>query len=541
MWYKILLGLLILIALLFFVRKVTWLPDPYVTTPPPSDKIPRFKEAPVDFIHKIDRVKSLPFMAGAVFDLKGDGNQYLFLGGGYDQKDQIFAFRDGKFADVTDSLGLDKPANDTTYGVAAIDVNNDGIADLFVARESGVYLYLYKDGKYSGKKLDLPVDPKSVIISLAVADLKKRGLVDLFACAYIKNEFVEGQTIFNKEGYGGKSLLLLNNGDNTFKDITKEAGLEYVHNTFQAVFVDLDDDGELDLVVAHDTGQVRTYKNMGNLTFKNMPNPTTDIFSYPMGIAVGDYAGEGRPDLFFSNIGPFYWWNLGASPPNLIVRGDLTSDQFLLRTNILFKNEGGFKFKNVADEAKVADYEFGWGTIFQDFSNKGAVDIALAENYIGFPAHKVFLLPCRLLYQLPDKTFTPIEKQAGVENPRYAISPLTADFTGNGFADLVYTNLDGPAKVFLNEGVMGHNYLKVVLKNEPQSLGAKVVVETGSGKKITSFFVPTQGLCSYQTNALFFGLGTEKEIKKATVFFTNGKKKEIVAPKANTTVQVDRA
>ena len=253
-----------------------------------------------------------------------------------------------------------------------------------------------------------------------------------------------------------------------------------------------------------------------------------------MGIAVGDYAGEGRPDLFFSNIGPF---NFGASPPNFLVRGDLKKDQYLLRKNILLKNEGGFKFRDVAEEARVADYGFGWGTLFQDFTNNGYLDIALAQNYIGYPPHKFLRLPCRLLLQLKDKTFAPVEKEAGVSNPYFAISPLVADFNGNGYPDLVYTNLSGKLRVFINKGGANH-FLKVELANEPKSLGATVVVEKENGKVLTGFFVPTQGLCTYQTNTLFFGLGGDSAIKMVTVKFMNGEIKEFKEPQADSTIKV---
>ncbi len=531
------IALIVLILALILLRKLTWLPNPYHSSILKDDEIPHFKEIKVDFIHQYHKDKSLPFMAGAVFDMRGDGIQYLFAGGGFNQADRLFVFKNDQFVDITEQSGLIKDPNDTTYGVAAIDVNHDGLIDLFIARQSGVYLYLNQNGHFVGKKLDIPFDEKSAPVSIAVADLLKRGLVDLFVCAYLKPEFVEGQTIFNKEGYGAKSLLLLNNGDNSFTDITKEAGLDYTHNTFQAVFVDLDGDGELDLVVAHDTGQVRTYKNMGNLKFQYMPNPTSDVYSYPMGIAVGDYNNDGRPDLFFSNVGPFYWWNAGATPPNLILRGDLKQDQDLLRTNIFLQNEGNFQLINIADQTKTADYEFGWGAVFQDFSNKGRLDLALAQNYIGFPAHWFLKLPCRLLMQLPDRTFASIEKEAGVENSYYAISPLLGDFNGNGFMDLVYTNLNGPLRVFLNQG-SPHQFLKVVVKNEPVSLGATISVITGSDQILTSFFVPTQGLCTYQTNALIFGLGKEKTVKKVIVKFTNGQEKHFDYPTINSTIQV---
>ena len=104
-------------------------------------------------------------------------------------------------------------------------------------------------------------------ISIAVADLNRDGHFDMYVSGYIRKELIEGLNIFNQEGYGGTSALLINNGDNTFTNKTKESGLFYKHNTFQGVFIDVDQDGLEDLIVAHDTGQVRTWKNLGNMKF----------------------------------------------------------------------------------------------------------------------------------------------------------------------------------------------------------------------------------------------------------------------------------
>lgn len=110
----------------------------------------------------------------------------------------------------------------------------------------------------------------------------------MYVATYLKPELVEGLNIFNKEGYGSNSILLLNNGDNTFKDITVEAGLEYLHNTFLGVFSDIDRDGDQDLVVAYDTGHVFTWRNEGKLKFTKANNPSSDLYGYPMGIGIGD-------------------------------------------------------------------------------------------------------------------------------------------------------------------------------------------------------------------------------------------------------------
>ena len=162
---------------------------------------------------------------------------------------------------------------------------------------------------------------------------------------YIRLDLVEGQNIFNKEGYGGSSHLYLNRGDNTFDDVTDEAGLTYKHNTFMAVFVDVDKDGNEDLVVAHDTGQVRTWRNQGDGTFTNEHNPNSDQYSYPMGIAVGDYNNDTLIDFAFSNV--------GSTPPNFMIHGDLRDDQVSNWKWLLFENLGDFKFRDAAEDAKL--------------------------------------------------------------------------------------------------------------------------------------------------------------------------------------------
>jgi hypothetical protein len=201
----------------------------------------------------------------------------------------------------------------------SLDIDKDGDNDLIVTRTSSIWLYTNEGGKLTGHKLDAPIANDTTPLSIAVADLNRDGAFDMYVSGYIKKTLIEGVNIFNKEGYGGTSALLINNGDNTFTDKTKESGLYYKHNTFQAVFYDADNDGDEDLIVAHDTGQVRTWKNLGNGKFENTPNPTSEVYSYPMGIGVADYDNDGLVDFFFSNT--------GTTAPPFIARGDLRDDQ----------------------------------------------------------------------------------------------------------------------------------------------------------------------------------------------------------------------
>lgn len=499
-------------------------PHPYPDAMIDAASVPHFSEISVGFVHRHQK-GSLPFLASAFFDADGDAVPDLFLGGGAGQGDALYRFTGGAFVDVSAASGIHKDPHDPTYGAATIDVNRDGKSDLFVARESGIYLYQNHGGRFVGQKLAAPFNDRSVPVSFALADLNRDGWVDLYVPAYLPKSKMEGMNIFNKEGYGATSLLLLNNGDNTFKDITKESGLEYVHNSFQGAFVDLDEDDQLDLVVAHDTGHVKTWKNLGGCKFADRPNPTSRVYGYPMGIGVGDYNNDGRTDLFFSNVGP--------TVPTFMAKGDLRPDQVFHPKLIFLRSDGGFKLSDVAQQTRTADYEFSWGVAMEDFNLDGRQDLAIAQNFIDFPGHAFFRLPGRLLIQKDDQTFAAVEDQAGIENRHFAITPLVADLNGDGYPDLVYANLNGPARAFLNRGGSAH-HIKVALRDEPRSLGARVTVETASGRTLHAHFVTSEGLASDSSHVLTFGLGSEAAVRRVLIRYLDGSSQTIDDPKVDT-------
>ena len=477
--------------------------------------IPQFTEVEIAFEQKLNAKESLPFMGSAIIDIDNDGVEELFLGGGPDQEDALFKFVNGKFEDISEKANLKKGLlSEATFGVSVIDIDKNGFSDLIISRTGGVWLYKNFGGIFKSEKLNIPLQEDTTPLSVAISDINRDGYVDLYVSGYIKKELVEGQNIF-REGYGGTSVMVLNNGDNTFTDITKSSGLYYKHNTFMGIFVDIDNDGLEDLVVAHDTGHVKTWKNMGKGKFKDIPNPDSNRFSYPMGIGVTDYDNDGLVDFFFSNV--------GSTPPTFMVRGDLTDDQTFNSKWMMFKNRGNFKFDDIADKVKIADYEFSWGGIFEDFNLDGRDDLVVSENYIGLPPHKVpFLrLPGRFLIQNNSGEFAAVGDESGVTNKRYSITPLSADFNQDGYPDVVHVNLAGKSKLFLSKGGESH-YLKVKLPDTIKSIAAKITVKLSNGKTLHRDFVSGEGLCSDQSHIQIFGLG-KVSAKKVTVKYINGK------------------
>lgn len=478
--------------------------------------IPHFTEIEIPFDQQLNDSESLPFMGSAIIDIDNDGVEELFLGGGPGQQDALLKYVDGAFVSIASQASLHKSdLAEATFGASVIDVDKNGYSDLILSRTDSIWLYKNNGGKFSAEKLNIPLKDDTTPLSVAISDINRDGHFDLYVAGYIKKELTEGQNNF-RDDYGGTSLMLLNNGDNTFTDITKRSGLYYKHNTFMGLFADIDNDGLEDLIVAHDTGHVKTWKNKGDGTFADIPNPDTNRYSYPMGIGVTDYNNDGLVDFFFSNV--------GTTVPTFMVRGDLRDDQVFNSKWMFFKNKGAFAFDDVADDVKIADYEFSWGGIFEDFNLDGRDDLVVSENYIGLAPHKVpFLrLPSRFLLQNTAGEFAEVGQESGVVNKHLSISPITADFNQDGYPDLVHVNLAGRSRAFLSKGGDA-GYLKVVLPDTIESIAAKINVKLDNGKILYRDFVSGEGLCSDQSHVQIFGLG-KAAATEVTVKYINGKR-----------------
>lgn len=481
-----------------------------------------FEAVELPFVHKADLVNSLPFLASAAFDIDGDGRDELFLGGGDDQADAIFAFRDNGFKKLP--LSFSKGPIDATHGAASMDIDNDGDTDLFTARESGIWYHENTQGQFGSVKLPLNLADNTTPLSIGFGDINKDGLADMYIAGYIKIELVEGETIFS-DNYGGFSYLFLNEGNGVWRDISKEAGVWRQHNTFLGVFADLDNDKDSDLIIAQDTGVVEMYSNNGDMTFTPIENPS--VYSYPMGVAVGDYDNDGLVDLYFSNV--------GYTIPSAILRGDLTKDDPFNPSYMLFHNDGDLKFSDTSEQMNAAKYGFGWGTVMADMNLDGREDMMAAQNYARFPANNLLQhYPGKILQNYGDK-FQPVEKTAGAENRLFGIAPIISDFNGDGWPDLVWANLDGASLAYINKGG-DRNWIKVRLPNTAHSLNARVTVTASNGLTQTKQLITSQGLGSDQGRDLIFGLGDAQSVTSVTVAFQNGVTRNFEAPKTGSLI-----
>ena len=494
-----------LIVMMFLVLTVYAMNDRRVDYDVPlgDTVVPTFSTVEVPFDQEFDEATSLPITGGAVIDIDGDGTEELFIGGGYGQENGVFRYVDGAFEPIADQAGLNKQAEGTALAPLVLDVNEDGLSDMLVTHAEGIWLYTNQGGSFTSQKLDTEMNDNTTGMSIAVADVNSDGHFDMYVSGYVQAAKIEGLNIFNKEGYGGTSELFINNGDNTFTNETRERGLYFLHNTFQATFGDFEGDGDLDLIVAHDTGHVRTYINDGTGNFALSENPNTGNPSYPMGIGIADINNDGLTDYSFSNI--------GTTPPTFMVRGDLRDDEVLYRPWMVFEADGNGGFTDQADALKVANYEFSWGMSHTDLNLDGREDLIVSENFVKAPFHKIpFLrLPGRLFVQTAEGEMSEVGEAAGVVNRRYSIAPITGDFNGDGRPDIVHVNISGRSLAFISSGETTHGFLKIRLPDTIGSIGAIAKVTLDDGSVIYKPFVSGEGLASDSSHVIIAGLGTQ--------------------------------
>ena len=486
------------------------------------ESVTPFEPIPTDLEHKWDDTVH-PFNGAAVIDIDGDGSYEIFVSGGHNQPDALLAYRDGRLENRIEGSGLSSQV--AGYGPVSIDIDNDADVDLVVAREDGLYLYVNQAGKFSESKIPLTLAENAVPLSVAAGDIDHDGDADLYISVFVNFQSFRSAT-FNDPEHAKLNIMLLNNGDLSFTDITESSGTASLQNTFLSVFTDLDNDGWQDLVVAQNTGEVEIFRNNRDLTFD--PIPTDSGYGFWMGLGVGDIDRDGDQDLFFSNV--------GDSIPAFLTTGDIRDDQRHDLDWLLLRNDGDFKFTDVTADYGITDEGFAWGGIFEDLNLDGQLDLVVAQNYIKWPIHSWFKLSGRTYLQSAEGgRFVHVE-ELGLENPYYGQSPLSVDLNNDGKPDLLWINMDGPVRAFLNRSP-GNSFVVRVPEN-PALLGTRVRLETSLGNSYTREVVTSTGMLTDQSPDLVFGLGSNERVNRMVISHIDGSTETIESPDSPATLKV---
>lgn len=333
----------------------------------------------------------------ALGDVNGDGLEDVFVCQQGGLPNRLYLQRaGGVLEDGSRRAGVDWM--EMCRSALFVDLDNDGDQDLVMAQ--GWYLMIMANDGSGRFQTVLQRQSEANLHSLSAADYDNDGDVDVFVCGRNparekgQSEGVLGTPIpYHDANNGGANMLLRNEGDWRFADVTKEVGLDQNNRryTYAASWEDFDNDGDMDLYVANDFGRNNLYRNSvvnGQRRFQDAAAELgVEDISAGMSVTWGDYNNDGWMDAYISNM--------FSSAGNRIAyqrrfRESTESDQKRQfqrhsRGNTLFA--GGFGppsagFRDVSEEAGVTMGRWAWGSRFCDFNNDGWLDLYVANGFI---------------------------------------------------------------------------------------------------------------------------------------------------------------
>jgi hypothetical protein len=451
---------------------------------------------------------------------------------------------DGTFTDVAAKAGV---TNDRWgFGVAIADYDNDGWPDIFVSNWGKNRLYHNNhDGTFTDVAEKAGVTLGNWSAGATWGDYDGDGRLDLFVSGYVHFdrdnlpypgtkavslntcEFKGVVVMCGPRGLQGEpDHLFHNNGDGTFTDVSVKAGVSDEANRYYGLtplFVDVNNDGKVDLLVANDSTLSYLYLNRGDGAFDDVS--LTSGFALnedgrevaAMGVAAGDYLNNGLLDFAITDF----------------------SDE----AKLLFHNDGGGSFTEVSMRSGIGKKSIpflGWGTGFLDYDNDGWLDLMMVNGHIYPAAGRMdwgtsYAQRPLLFHNTRDGKFeeAPPVKGSGLASVISGRGAAFGDLFNNGKIDVVINTLDGPPVLLKNVNPDHHHWVELKLqggsKGPRDAVGATVYL-TANGMRQRQDVLSGGSYVSTNDQRPHFGLGDATDAGTAEIHWPTGSKEVVKLP-----------
>jgi len=553
----------------------------------------------IDFVNKIvqnDSFNILQFEymyngAGvAISDFDLDGLQDIYFTGNMTSSRLYRNLGNFKFQDITKSAKVG--STDWCNGVSVVDINQDGYPDIYISKagprnatNKALTNLLYINNGVKDGSLSFTEEAKmwgladtSYSVQAAFLDYDGDGDLDMYL---LNNALVNynRNTARPKNQLGSApsmDKLFRNNGDKTFTEVSKAAGIVFEGFGLGVQVCDLNTDGWPDIYVSNDflTEDI-LYINQKDGTFKNQIGDYMQHLTFNgMGNDIADLNNDGLMDVMVLDMLPpdNKRWKLTMVGNNYDQFQNTLDHGYLpqyIRNTLQFNNGNG-TFSEIGQMTGVSATEWSWSPLLADFDQDGSKDIFITNGYgqditnLDFMVYgsqelamgtkeanqkkrleKLNTLSGIKLHNFMFRNhgnleFKDISVEAGFSKPTYSNGAAYADLDNDGDLDLVINNIDDPAGIYKNQMEINfsNNYIKFLFEGKlpnRQGLGSEVEVYCQDNFQ-KQYFTPYRGYLSTMEQALHFGLGKAAKIDSIKVTWPDGKIQKIKNLKANQVV-----
>ena len=526
------------------------------------------------------------YMGGGVSagDINNDGLIDLFFSGNQVPNKLYLNKGNLEFEDITEKAGI---SGDTRWytGVTMADVNNDGFLDIYCSvggkfKPNDNQLFINNGNntfREEAKKYGVADSGNSVQATFFDYDLD--GDLDLYIANYPPTSFNAPNSYYAFKKNNPKEVetdKLFRNDNNTFTDVTKEAGLLSFGLTLSATVGDVNQDGWPDLYVSNDFSTPDLfYINNKNGTFSEKVKSTTKNTSfYGMGVDIADFNNDGLLDILqvdmmaknnrrakanMASMNPALFW----STVNSGFHYQFMQNSLQINNGVL--NDSLPNFSNVSRLAGISSTDWSWGPLFADLNNDGWKDIFVSNgtrreinnrDYFngvekGAKVQENSLMKSLAIPSEPidnfvfqnngDLTFKQTNEEWGLVFKGFSNGGVYADLDNDGDLEIVTNNIDDVASIFENTNKEKNNHLTLKFKGpekNPFGVGVKVSLNNKNFKQFQELTM-TRGFQSSVAPQLHFGLAQIDNIDSLIVTWPDKKQQQLTNLKSNQLITLD--
>ncbi|WP_345158972.1 VCBS repeat-containing protein [Pontibacter saemangeumensis] len=522
----------------------------------------------------------------AIGDINSDGLQDIFFGGNMVSSRLYLNKGDLKFEDITEQAGV--VTDRWVTGVSMADVNSDGHTDIYIcvagpdktAEKPNMLFVNNGDGTFTESARAYGLADTGYSTQAAFLDYDKDGDLDMYLLTNALENFPRNNSRPKKTGGQGLSTdrLYRNNGDNTFTDASREAGILLEGYGLGVGIADINNDGWPDIYAANDfiTNDI-LYISNGDGTFTDRARQYLKHQSWnAMGTDIADFNNDGLLDIMTVDMLPpdnQREKTMIAAPNYDRYRHNLTlgyQPQYM--RNTLQLNNGNGTFSEIGQLAGIHRTDWSWAPLFADYDNDGRRDLLITNGYrkdvtnldfiiykrqegrFGDESHQSKAM-AKLIKELPgvkvhnyiyrntgNLTFADKSEEWGLDAPSYTNGTAFADLDNDGDLDLIMNNIDEAAFIYRNNAntLPDRHYLRIRLEGDAKNkagLGAKLTL-TYDGQQQYHDHSVYRGYKSTVENAVHFGLGKATKAEALEVTWPDGRQQTIQNIKADQVLTV---